>query len=496
MIGEHLPALIVVLPLVAAVVAPLLGRGSAPWALAAVISGVVLVLSAMLLARVLDAGPVSYALGGWPPPIGIEYRIDQLNALVLLVVAIIGTIVTLYARLSVASELAPERIRFFYSAYLMCITGLLGITITGDAFNLYVLIEISSLSTYVLVALGRHPQALRASLNYLVLGTIGATFLLIGIGYLYLATGTLNMADLHARLAGLSDNRTVRSGFAFIIVGASLKLALFPLHAWLPNAYTHAPSAVTALLAATATKVGAYILIRFLFTIFGVELSFATLRADAVILVAASVAVIAGSLVAIREDNVKRMLAYSSIAQIGYIALGIALVSVTGLAAAILHLFNHALMKGALFLALGCIVYRVGAVEIGSLHGLARRMPWTFAAFALAGLSLIGVPLTTGFVSKWYLLRAALEGGWWPIAALIVVGSLLALIYVWRVVEVAYFRPLPAASRRVREAPFALLAPTWALVAANVYFGIDSRLAVDTATEAAARLLRVAGAAP
>ena len=496
MIGEDLPALIVVLPLLGAVVAPLLGRGGAPWTLASIVTAVVLVLSAALLGRVLDSGPVSYALGGWAPPIGIEYRVDRLNALVLLIVAIISTIVTLYARLSVAHEIAPERIRFFYSTYLMCIAGLLGITITGDAFNLYVLLEISSISTYVLVALGRQPQALRASLNYLVLGTIGATFLLIGIGYLYLATGTLNMADLGARLGNLSDNRTVRSGFAFIIVGASLKLALFPLHAWLPNAYAYAPSAVTALLAATATKVGAYILIRFLFTIFGVELSFTTLHADTVILVAASVAVIVGSLIAIREGNVKRMLAYSSIAQIGYIALGIAFVSVTGLAAAILHLFNHALMKGALFLALGCIAYRVGSVEIASLHGLARRMPWTFAAFVLAGLSLIGVPLTTGFVSKWYLLRAALEEGWWPIAVLIVVGSLLALIYVWRVVEVAYFRPLPATSRRVREAPFALLAPTWALVATNVYFGIDTRLAVDTATQAAAGLLRVAGAAP
>ncbi len=496
MIGDNLPALIVVIPLLGAVIAPLLGRGEGPWWLATVVCSTVLALSALLLTRVLAHGTVSYALGGWVPPIGIEYRVDHLNALVLLIVAAISAVVTLYARLSVAKEIAPERVRFFYSAYLMCITGLLGITITGDAFNLYVLLEISSISTYILVALGRQPQALRASFNYLVLGTIGATFLLIGIGYLYLATGTLNMADLAVRLGEMSHNRTVRSAFAFIIVGASLKLALFPLHAWLPNAYTYAPSAVTALLAATATKVGAYILLRFLFTIFGLELSFATLRADVVILLAASVAVIVGSLAAIRQDDVKRMLAYSSIAQIGYIALGIALVSVTGLSAGILHLFNHALMKAALFLALGCVAYRINSTNIRDLHGLARRMPWTFAAFTAGSLSLIGVPLTTGFISKWYLLQATIERGWWPLAIIIVVGSLLAVVYVWRVVEAAYFHPPAESAKAIHEAPAGLLLPTWALVLANVYFGIDTQLSVGTATAAARALLGTAGGTP
>lgn len=493
MIGDNLPALIVVVPLIGAVVAPLLGRGERAWSLAAIVCVAVFGLSTVLLARVVTHGTISYALGGWSPPIGIEYRVDLLNALVLLIVSAISAVVTMYARVSIAREIAAQRQRFFYSAWLMCITGLLGITITGDAFNLYVLLEISSISTYILVALGRQPQALRASFNYLVLGTIGATFLLIGIGYLYLATGTLNMADLAARLGGMSDNRTVRSAFAFIIVGASLKLALFPLHAWLPNAYTYAPSAVTALLAATATKVGAYILLRFLFTIFGLQLSFATLHADAVILLAAAVAVIVGSLNAIRQTDVKRMLAYSSVAQIGYIALGFGLVSVTGLTAGILHLFNHALMKGALFLALGAIFYRLDSTELRDLHGLARHMPWTFAAFTAGALSLIGIPLTAGFISKWYLLQATIEQGWWPLAVIVVAGSLLAVVYVWRVLEAAYFQPRPAAARKVHEAPLALLIPTWVLVIANVYFGLDTRLSVDTAMQAARSLLAGAG---
>jgi multicomponent Na+:H+ antiporter subunit D len=496
MIGNNLPVLIVVVPLLAALVIPLVRKGNVAWFAAMTACIAVFAGAIALLVRVSDHGPISYALGNWPPPIGIEYRIDRLNAFVLLIVSGISVVVTLFARLSVAREIPADRVHFFYSAYLMCITGLLGITITGDAFNLYVLLEISSLATYTLVAMGAQPHALRASFNYLVLGTIGATFLLIGIGHLYMATGTLNMLDLHQRLPSLMESRTVRSGFAFIIVGASLKLALFPLHLWLPSAYTHAPSAVTALLAATATKVGAYILLRFLFTIFGVGFSFHVLRADVALLIAAAVAVVAGSLIAIRQQNVKRMLAYSSIAQIGYITLGIGLASVTGLTAGILHLFNHALMKGALFLALGCVVYRVGSAHIDALAGLGRRMPWTFAAFTLAGLSLIGIPPTAGFISKWYLVRAAFETGWWPIAVLVLVGSLLALIYIWRVVEAAYFRPAPRAHRNVEEAPLSLLVPTWILVLANLYFGIDTDLSVGAASRAAAMLLGTVTGSP
>ncbi|MEX2164039.1 MAG: monovalent cation/H+ antiporter subunit D family protein [Sulfuricaulis sp.] len=489
MIGDNLPVLIVVVPLLAALVIPLVRKGNVAWFVAMTACIAVFAGAIALLVRVSDHGPISYALGNWPPPIGIEYRVDRLNSFVLLIVSGISVVVTLFARLSVAKEIPADRIHFFYSAYLMCITGLLGITITGDAFNLYVLLEISSLATYTLVAMGTQPHALRASFNYLVLGTIGATFLLIGIGHLYMATGTLNMLDLQQRLPDLMESRTVRSGFAFIIVGASLKLALFPLHLWLPNAYTHAPSSVTALLAATATKVGAYILLRFLFTIFGIEFSFGTLQADKVLLLAASVAVITGSVIAIRQDNIKRMLAYSSIAQIGYIALGIGLASVTGVTAGILHLFNHALMKGALFLAIGCVAYRAGLVNIDSIAGLGRRMPWTFAAFTAAGLSLIGIPLTTGFISKWYLVLAAFEKGWWPIAVLVLIGSLLALVYVWRVVESAYFRPLLKSGRNIKEAPFQMLVPTWILVLANIYFGINTELTVGAANESAIMLL-------
>ncbi len=185
------------------------------------------------------------------------------------------------------------------------------------------------------------------------------------------------------------------------------------------------------------------------------------------------------------------MLAYSSLAQIGYMILGVSFASVTGLTAATVHLFNHAMMKGALFMALGCVMYRVGSVHIEAMYGLGRRMPWTMAAFVGAGLSLIGVPLTVGFISKWYLILGALERGWWPVAVLVLITSLMAVVYIWRVVEAAYFRSFQPDEdeETVVEAPLALLVPTWALVLVNFYFGIDASLTAGVAGDAARSLM-------
>ncbi|HPF57337.1 MAG TPA: monovalent cation/H+ antiporter subunit D family protein [Candidatus Competibacteraceae bacterium] len=489
---DHLPALQVVIPLIAAPLSALFRPGRAVWLLAMTACGLSLLIAILLLNQVLTQHVISYPMGSWPAPWGIEYRIDAANAFMLLIVSGIGTIVMAFAR-----PIVEQRIRlpeykqpWFYTAYLLCLTGLLGIVITGDAFNVFVFLEISSLSSYALISLGRDRRALTASYQYLIMGTIGATFILIGIGLLYVMTGTLNMMDLAERIPAVADTRTIRAAFAFLTIGVSLKLALFPLHLWLPNAYAYAPSAVTAFLAATATKVAVYVLLRFFFTIFGVNFSFETMRLDLVLLPLALVGIFSASVVAIFQNNVKRMLAYSSVAQIGYMILGISLVSVTGVTAAISHLFNHALMKGALFMALGCISFRIGTVQLDRIAGVGRAMPWTMGAFVVGGLSLIGVPLTAGFVSKWYLIVGALEKSWWPVAVLVLVTSLLAVIYIWRVVEAAYFKPAPE-GRVVHEAPLALLIPTWTLVLANLYFGLDTSLNAGVARTAAEMLLSV-----
>lgn len=493
MLATHLPALVIVIPLVCAPLCVLLRRKDWAFMVALLATWASFACSIMLTAQVMQSGTISYAMGGWAPPYGIEIRIDALNAYILLIVSGIGSIVTPYARSSMLLEYIEERAYLFYSAYLLCLCGLMGVAATGDAFNLFVFLEISSLSSYVLIALGTDRRALTSAYQYLVMGTIGATFIVIAVGLLYQATGTLNMADIAQRLpeAGYT-NRTVIAAFAFLVIGAGLKIALFPLHQWLPNSYTYAPNVVSAFLAATATKVSVYILLRFVFSVFGVEFSFESLPTAIPFVVLAVLAMFLPSIVACFQKNVKRVLAYSSVAQIGYMILGLGFVSVAGLTASILHLFNHALMKGALFLVLGAVFYRIGSCHIDRMAGIAKQMPWTMAAFVGGGLSLVGVPLTAGFISKWYLILAALDKGWWYVAVLIVVSSLIAVIYVWRVIEAAYFREAPDDLQNVTEAPISLLVPAWVLVFANFYFGVETSVSVGIA-ERAAQVLMGAG---
>lgn len=488
---QQLPALPIILPLLLAPITILLPKGRISWLWATAISWLVFFLCAALLHYVYATGPISYQLGNWAPPLGIEYRIDLANALLLFLISGIGALVFPYSYRSIMAEIDERQTPTFYAALLLCMTGLLGVTITGDAFNVFVFLEISSLSTYALVALGarRDRRALTAAFNYLVMGTIGATFFVIGIGLLYQATGTLNMADLQ-RLLVEQDNRMVQSGFAFILVGMGLKLAMFPLHLWLPNAYAYAPSAVSTFLAATATKVAVYVLIRFFYSVFhaswGVDFGSLFIALQYVILPLAVAGMFVASFVAVFQDDIKRMLAYSSVAQIGYMLLGLSLATESGLTATMVHMFNHALMKGALFMAVGCVVLRIGGHRLKDFEGLASRMPWTMAAFLISGLSLVGVPLTVGFLSKWLLLQATFEAGQWIASFLIVASSLIAVVYVGRIVEVMLRTPDsndPVA--KVKEAPLTMLIPMWILVFANIYFGLQTDITVDIARGAA-----------
>ena len=487
MFDQHLAVLPILIPLIAAPITIILGRSLLAWGFATLVSAGACFFAWQLLAAALADNVISYAVGGWPPPWGIELRVDVTNAFVLLVVSALSTLVLLYSKDSIDKEIDASKHSLYYTAHLLCLAGLTGILLTGDAFNLFVFLEISSLATYTLVSLAADRRCLTAAFRYLVMGTIGATFILIGVGLLYMKTGTLNMLDLASRIDIYDSSRTINTGLAFIMVGVSIKLALFPLHMWLPAAYTHAPSAVTAFLASTATKVAVYVMIRFIFTIFGMNYVFEEMGMDLILMALAVVAIFKCSYTAAVQSNVKTLLAYSSVAQIGYMILGLSLVSITGLMASLIHIFNHALMKGALFMAVGAVFYRMGSVDINAFRGLGKHMPFTMAAFTIAGLSIIGVPLTVGFVSKWYLVSAALEQEHWVLAAMVLLGSLLAVIYIGRILEAAYFQKLPDSkdSAKVKDVPWLMLAPMWTLVLANIYFGVDTVLTTEAASSAA-----------
>jgi multicomponent Na+:H+ antiporter subunit D len=368
---------------------------------------------------------------------------------------------------------------------------LLGIASTGDAFNMFVFLEISSLATYALIALGHNRRALLAAFQYLIMGTIGATFYVIGIGFLYLLTGSLNIADVAERLGPVAaeDSRAIYAALAFITVGVSLKLALFPLHAWLPNAYTYAPSFVSAFVAATATKVAIYMLVRFYFSVFGIAIDFDELPIAEILIALSLAAMFIASIVAVYQSDVKRMLAYSSVAQIGYITLGIALANQAGLTGGLVHIINHALMKAALFLVIGAVFYRVGTVKLDELAGIGRKMPFSMAAFAIAGFGLIGTPGTAGFISKWYLALGALDANLGFLVPLIVASSLISVVYVGRVIEVVWFRPTAAKLKDATDPPLLMLMPILVLAVAIVYFGFETSLTVGVTDYAANMLL-------
>jgi len=488
-IAAHLPALQVVVPLILAPICIIFRSATVGWVLMLAGSWSALAIALAILEQVTTGGTIVYALGDWAAPWGIEYRIDTLGAFVLVIVSAIAAVVSLYVKTSIEHEIPPVRRYLFHCMMLLCLSGLLGMTVTGDAFNLFVFLEISSLSTYVLISFGRDRRSLTAAYRYLIMGTVGATFYVIGVGMMYMMTGTLNMADLAAKVPEVADTRTIQAALAFLTVGLALKVAMFPLHLWLPNAYCYAPSAVTVFLAATATKVAIYAFIRVVFTVFGGVEVFEAFNVQGLLMVLAIAGMFAGSAVAIYQTNVKRLMAYSSVAQIGYMMLGISFGSVTGLAGGIIHLFNHAVTKGGIFMALGCIAYRLGSVNLDDMAGIGKKMPATMLAVVIGGLSLIGVPLTAGFISKWYLIRAALESDAWPIALLVLLSSLLAVIYVWRIVETAYFRQPSRVVEEMEPAPLSLLVPTYILIGAAVYFGIDATTTIDVAIAAAEGLL-------
>ena len=496
----HAPILQVIIPLLAAPFAPILGLLLQPrnvrlaadvtWGFTLLVLGIAFMLALILMNAVANGETIIYAIGGWAAPIGIVYVIDAASGFVLLLVSGVSFFITLSVRQMVNAEIDSRDHPLFWSAWLLTIAGMLGQVATGDAFNIFVFLEIASLSAYALVAMGarRDRRALPAAFNYLILGTLGATFYVLGLGLLYMLTGTLNLSDLATRLPDLAQNRAAFTGLAFITIGLMLKMALFPLHLWLVPAYSYAPAAVSALLAATATKVAVYVLIRLLFGVFGVSFPHIFDLIGLGLVVLGLMAAFLGTLAAIIEPNLKRMLAQSSIAQLGYMAIGIGLATRGGLAASFIHLFNHALMKAVLFLAIGNIAAQIGTVTLKKIHGSGRQIPMTMSAILIGGLSLLGIPLTAGFISKIYLIRSQLELELWIVAALTVASSALALAYIWRIVEAAYLHKRPQDAPILQERATQWI-PIWLLVGATIWFGINASDLVHAAYAAATMML-------
>lgn len=479
MIAVHSPILVLATFFGAALLMPLAGlvHRRAPWMVAVAGSSLATVFALYALFHVAAEGTVRYAMGGWQPPMGIELVADPLSTFVVVVLGLISLIVLAHSRDPVEREIPGECVTYHASAMLL-LGGFAGIVMTGDLFNLYVFLEISSLASYALLGCGSARAAVSA-FRYLLLGTIGASFYLIGVGFMFVETGSLNMQDVNAIFAATGLSPLTTLAVIFILVGMGIKMALLPLHQWLPDAYTHAPASSTALIAPIGTKVAAYVLIRLLYDVFPQE-AIRHLHLLDVLAALGAVGIVWGSVMAIAQRNIKRMLAYSSIAQIGYIALGIGLGTAYGFIGAILHILNHACMKGCLFLVTANLEARGKGLVIAGLDaGVRREMPWTAAAFTVAAISMIGLPPTAGFFSKWYLLIGSYQQGQWIFVAVIVLSSLLNAVYFFRIIERMYLGGTEDATAPVR-APGAwlLTAPVVTLAVSLVVLGLGNVLIV------------------
>lgn len=477
---EQFPILIVVIPLMSAFVTPLIGWWKKdlcyPWVILVLATSAL--FSVITLNTVINTGVIHYHLGGWLPPWGIEYVIDYLNAPMPVLVSVIALLVATYSRRSIEQEI-PGKTIYFYTIFLLQVTGFLGIVITGDMFNLYVFLEIASLTGYALIAVGEEGAPL-ASFRYVIMGTIGASFYLLGVGYLYLVTGSLNMADLSQLLPGLYGSKVFLVAFVFFIVGVAIKMALFPLHVWLPDAYTRAPSVTSALLAPLMTKVSVYVMIRILFTVFMPDFSVLITHAADMMVWAGIAAIFAGAIMALAQTDFKRMLCYIIVAEVGYMVGGAGLANSVAMKGAILHIINDAVMTLGVFAVAGIVCYRMKSHNIADFKSLFKKMPFTMAAFVVAALSMIGVPPTCGFFSKWYLIQGAVIAGSWAFIVALLVSSLVNIILFVRIFEIGYVFHESGGSNVhrgdgplvIEEAPLSMLIPTMIVAAGIILIGL------------------------
>lgn len=440
---EQFPAVIVLAPLFGSLLVVLFGRRHEGVCLPlVVVSLVVSVVAAVgTCMAVLEAGgPISYHMGGWAPEAGelrkgIELRVDALNGIVLLVITVVALLNAFYSRVPVATE-TPSRLPYFYALYLLLIAGLAGITLTNDAFNLYVLIEICSLTSYALIAMGR-PRAVLSSFNYVIMGVIGASFYLLGVGYLYIKTGSLNMVDIRAIIAeeGLAESQTIRVAAILILIGVWIKMAFFPLHGWLPNAYAYSPTTTGTIMAPLMTKVMVYVMIRVMLTAFGADYVFDHLGWSHGIVWLSVIAIVAGSVLALTRMDIRKMLTYLIVAEVGYMVGGAWLANAAGMTGAIYHIASDAAMTFCLFLAAGIVINRTGEHRLNAFDGAFAKLPLTMTGFTIGALSMIGLPPTCGFFSKWYLLQGGIETGHWGFVVALLFSSLVNAILFFRIFE-------------------------------------------------------------
>jgi len=396
----------------------------------------VTMLALVLMACLVIGSAGLYHLGGWPTPVGIDLQLDSLATLMLLVINTVGLAVGLYSIDYMRRYTASGH---FYGLFLLMVTGMNGVVLAGDLFNLYVFLEVAAVASYSLVAFGCGHEELEASFKYIVLGSLSSALILVGVALVYGITGTLNMAQMAGRIAETGMDAPLLLAFGLFICGFAFKAALVPFHAWLPDAHPSAPAPVSAMLSGVLIKaIGIYVLARLAFNVFGVGQSELSLLRWLGIL-----SMVVGGLLAAGQIDIKRLFAYSSISQVGFIVLGLGLGTELGLVGALYHLVNHAMFKSLLFLNAGAVEYATGTRNLSRLGGLNRALPVTGATSLVGSMSIAGIPPFNGFWSKLIIIIACVEAGFYGFAAVAVAVSIITLAYQLKVQRMAFFARLP-----------------------------------------------------
>ncbi|ELY48818.1 monovalent cation/H+ antiporter subunit D family protein [Natronolimnohabitans innermongolicus] len=436
---EWFVAAIVLLPLLTAAIPVAAGLRwkNVGWSFAATILSVTLALAVTVAWMIHENGPIHYELAGVEVPFGIELYADEFSMLVVLLTLLIALGVLVYTRIG------GPRGNSFYAGFLLLNGGMYGVVITGDIFNLYVFLEIMAISSYALVSSSKYRWSTYAAFKYLLVGTVGASFYLLGVALTLAATGTLTMHELPELIAeaGYTDP-VVITAFVLMGVGLAIKIALFPVHTWLADAHASAPDGISAVISALMPAVAVYAFARVIYTVFTPEFLDANPTVAQLLLVGALLSLYAGSFFALLQDHIKLVLAYSTVSQFGIILTGIAVANETALFGSMLQIFGHGIVKASLFILAGMFALRFGGIRtVDEYAGLAKRAPIMAGAFAVLGVAMIGLPPTVGFVGKWYIALGAFEEGLWLVSALVLASTLLSAGYILPFINRIYFHP-------------------------------------------------------
>lgn len=441
-IQGHSPVLIVVTFLLFSYVITVLEHWENDWCAKAAVFAHVLAAGFIvsLTRRVFTEGTVIYEMGGWAAPWGIEFVADYLAIFMLITICLMSFLILIYATEDLKHELRPNVLGWFYTLYLLLVGSMMGLALTNDMFNMFVFMEIGAISACGIISIKSDKECVEASLKYLIMSSVGTGCILMSIALIYMVTGHLNISFAAAGLEKAIQvyPYNILGALALFSVGFVIKSALFPLHVWLPDAHSSAPSPSSAILSGLVIKIYVFMYLKLLLKLFPSEL-YSMVPIFDMILILASLSIFFGSIFAIVQKDIKRMLAFSSIAQIGYVFLGIGLFNVTGLTGGILHIINHAMMKSMLFLSAGAIIYCSGRRKISDLKGIGLKMPLVMGAFTIGAMSMVGLPATNGFISKLYLALGALDAGKPFYLGVILLSSFLNVLYYFPIVISAFF---------------------------------------------------------